>query len=63
MGQVLSSQHDSNKALETYKEVFSIQKFVLGTNHLGTLNTQQNMANLLLSQGKSISALKDFREC
>ena len=46
MGQVLSSQHDSNEALETCKEVFSIRKFVLGSNHLDTLNTQKNMANL-----------------
>lgn len=59
---VYRSQKKYNEASEAYEKLLKTQKEHLGLHHLDTLDTQYEMANLLLEQCKFVAAFKIFKE-
>jgi tetratricopeptide (TPR) repeat protein len=62
MARVLYNQGKYEEALQTYQEIYEIQKRVLGPEHPSTSTTRNNMAGVLYNQGKYEEALQAYQE-
>jgi tetratricopeptide (TPR) repeat protein len=62
MATTLSTQGKYDEALGIFQDVLNIRERVLGTEHLDTLRTRNNMALILDTQGKHDEALGIYQE-